>query len=376
MSDGEGRTHRPAQELEARATGTPGGPRRALWCGLIGLAWLVLVVLSVRVGPSGAHPLAETLRGSLAVFGLAEPLEAAQQTIVRLRLWRALTAGGVGAGLALAGACLQGLFRNGLASPAVVGVTAGSVFGASLAIAFLGGFGPGLAAASGTALAPLLVTGAAFVGATGASFLVLSLATTGGRLSVPALLLAGIAVNTLVAGLLAALQSATLEDYEVSRAMLSWTFGTLDDRAGWQVALVWCSLGLSALVIPFVAVELDLFAGGEEDALALGVATQRVKVVTLLAAALATAAAVSVAGQIAFGGLGVPHLVRRLVGRSHRILLPLSLGVGACFLLGCDVLQRWFFPDVELRPGVTMSLIGGPMFLVLLVRARRGVLAW
>lgn len=349
---------------------------RAAWLG-VGLAalWLLLELCSLRYGSSGPRPLGESVRGALAVFGLGEGLEEASQTIVRLRLWRGLVAGGVGASLALAGALLQGLFRNGLASPSVVGVTAGSVLGASLVIAAIGGFGPDLAPASG-ALAPVLVTGAAFLGACGAGLAVLTLANANGRLSVPTLLLAGIALNALVAGLLAALQSLTLQDYEVSRAILSWTFGTLDDRSGWQVALIFGVLAATASVIPFVARELDLFAAGEDDAARLGVDVQVTKVLALVAACLATAAAVSVAGQIAFVGLVIPHLVRMLAGRAHRAVLPLSMLAGAVFLLGCDVLQRAFLARVDLRPGVTMSLIGGPFFLVLLARERKALSTW
>ena len=353
---------------------------RGIWilAGLIVVAWLVLVVLSVRSGWTETYPARTVARGILATVGVAEPLGGVDQSIVRLRLWRALVASGVGASLALAGAYLQGLFRNGLASPAVVGVTAGSVLGASIAIALIGsGFraaellpgGPGL-------LSPALVTGFAFVGAVGVSWIVLSLASTGGRLSITTLLLAGIAMNTLVAGLIAALQSITLADYEVSRAILSWTFGTLEDRSGWQVALVWIGLVGAAGVMPFVALELDLFAGGEEDAEALGVNTVRVKVVVLLCASLAASVAVAVAGQIAFVGLVVPHLIRLVSGSSHRRVLPLCLLGGAVFLLGTDVAQRFLLGRDVFKPGVLMSMIGGPFFLLLLVKQRREVRTW
>lgn len=338
------------------------------------LALLVLVGL-ILVSPchgSGASLSFEaSVQGFAAAFGLGEPLGGTGQTVYEWRLWRALTASGAGASLALAGAYLQGLFRNGLASPAVVGVTAGSVFGASLAIAFLGGFGPGAWVARAGAFSPLVVTAAAFVGALAVSFLVLTIATRSGRLSVTTLLLAGIAVNTLIAGFLAALQSLTLRDLEVSRAILAWTFGTLEDRTDWQVVMVWVGLALAAASIPFVASELDLFAGGEEDARGLGVSVQRVKVAVLVAAALATAAAVSVAGQIAFVGLVVPHLVRMAVGSAHRRVLPCSALVGGLFLLGCDLVQRVWLREVEIRPGVLMSLLGGAFFLFLLVRRRR-----
>ena len=345
----------------------------------LGVVWIALVFLSMRSGVTGAFSLAEIWQACLAFFGLEEPLEGHRQAIVRLRCFRALTAGGVGGALGLSGAYLQGLYRNGLASPSVVGVTAGALLGGSLAIAVVGGFGPGLALgiAGGVGIwTPLAVTGSAFVGAVGTSLFVLWLASAGGRLSIPTLLLAGIAANVFIAGALAALQQLTLNDYEVSRAILSWTFGTLDDRAGWQVLLVWSTLGIGALLIPFVALELDLFAGGEEDARALGVRVQWVKLGVLLAAALATAAAVSVAGQIAFVGLVVPHVVRRLAGPGHRALLPLSLLGGAVFLLGCDYVQRALLGNFALQPGVLMSLIGGPFFLALLLRQRRSLSTW
>ena len=341
------------------------------------LSWALLTVLSIRSGWRGTFEPAELLRGVLAMVGLAEPLDAGhEQTILRLRLWRALTAGAVGGGLALAGAYLQGLLRNGLASPSVVGVTAGSVLGASLAIAAIGGYGSRLVPSSASFLTPALVTLFALVGALLVTWTVVTLASTGRRLSVPTLLLAGIAMNTLVGGVLAALQSLTLKDAEVSRAILAWTFGTLDDRTGWQVAIVAAGTLLAAVAIPFLSKELDLFAGGEEDAQALGVDVQRTKFLTLLAAALATACAVSVAGQIPFVGLVVPHVVRGLVGASHRLVLVLSLLLGAVFLLACDVLQQAWLPNAGIRPGVLMSLIGGPFFLFLLLKNKRALTSW
>ena len=343
--------------------------------GVLVLAWILLTYLSVRTGSADISS-DDVLRGLLATVGLGDELSGTNQDIVRLRLWRALAGGAVGASLALAGAYLQGLFRNGLASPSVVGVTAGSVLGASVAIALIGGYGAGLVTLRATFLTPAIVTVFALVGAIGVTWAVVSLASTGRRLSVPTLLLAGIAMNTLVGGILAALQSFMMNEVEVSRAILAWTFGTLDDRSGWQVGLVWTTLVASAAVIPFVALELDLFAGGEEDAEALGVNAQRVKTLVILAATLSTSAAVSVAGQIPFVGLVIPHAVRSVAGSSHRALLPLSMLLGAVFLLGCDVAQRTWFASAGIRPGVMMSLIGGPFFLFLLIKNRRLVSSW
>ncbi len=370
-----GRVPLGGSSLNAGGGRRPGARARRAALALL-VVWVALVAASARAGPTGALSWRELAHGALAWLGAGEPLPGAEQAILRLRLLRALTAGGVGAALALSGAYLQGLYRNGLASPSVVGVTAGALFGGSLAIALVGGFGPGLALGARGPWAPLAVTGSAFAGALATSLFVLWLASRGGRLSVPTLLLAGIAANVFIAGALAALQQLTLHDYEVSRAILSWTFGTLDDRAGWQVALVWLALAVALLLIPFVGLELDLLAAGEEDASALGVRVQLVKLAVLLAASLATAAAVSVAGQIAFVGLVVPHLMRHLSGPEHRSLLPLSACGGAVFLLGCDWGQRALLGAWALQPGVLMSLIGGPFFLLLLLRQRRSLSTW
>jgi len=190
------------------------------------------------------------------------------------------------------------------------------------------------------------------------------------------LLLTGIAVNSCVAGLLALISSLVLDDWDVSRAIRAWTFGTLDDRSSVHALTVWTGLVLAASAMPFVAWELDLLQGGDEDARALGVDTRRVRRRVVAAASLAAASAVAVAGQIAFVGLVVPHLVRQTSGGRHRTLLPLSLLAGAVFLLGVDLVNRWLLVERALQPGVVMSLVGGPFFLGLLLINRREVDGW
>lgn len=347
--------------------------------GLLGalllLALPLLLAWSLSTGAAGLREPGMLARGVAAAFGAAAPLDGALQAIVELRLWRALTTAGVGAALALSGALLQGLFRNPLASPSVLGVTGGAALGATLAILALGGYGPllltDLAGGSG-----VLVTTAGFLGAAGVVTLVTLLAGAGGRVSVPALLLLGLAVNTCIAGVLALISALVLQDWEVSRAILAWTFGTLDDRAPAHAATVFGGLLLAGLAVPFVARELDLLAAGEEDARALGVDTAAVRRRVVLASSLAAAAAVAVAGQIAFVGLVAPHLVRLLAGRAHRALLPLAALFGACFLLAIDTSQRALLGPHALPPGVAMSLVGGPFFLALLLLSRRELDTW
>jgi iron complex transport system permease protein len=352
------------------------GIRAGACAALLVALWALCLLGALCSGHARGFSPAQALRGLFAALDLADPLPGNEQIIAELRLLRALSGLGVGAALGLSGAYLQGLFRNPLASPGVLGVSAGAGLGASLAIALLGGFGPGLVLESAGLAAPLLVTLAALLGGLGVLVLLIALASTGGRLSVPALLLTGMALNALCAGFLAALQSLTLGHFEMARAMFAWAFGTLDDRSGLQVGLVWAALGASLLAIPFLATELDLLAGGEEDAAALGVDVARVRLVALLCAALAASAAVSVAGQIGFVGLLVPHMVRRLAGERQRVVLALSALGGGALLLGSDVLQRLWLPAVDLRPGVVMSLLGAPFFLYLLAREPRAWRTW
>lgn len=343
---------------------------------LLACAWLVCICLELVSGSAIIPDFDTAVRGAFAGLGMADPLPGNLQPIMELRLWRGICAGLVGASLALSGALLQGMFRNGLAEPGILGLNAGATLGASIAILFLGGYGAQFLDDPGTGVSPLLITGLAFVGSVGTGLFIMAIASFGGRVSVPTLLLTGIAVNACISGLLAAIQSAVLADFEVQRALMSWTWGTLDDRGPTHGMMVGSGLLLSVMVIPFVAVELDLFAGGEEDASALGVPIVVTKALVLAAAALSCACAVAVAGQIAFLGLVVPHMVRLAVGSSHRSLLWLSVLGGAVFLLATDLIQRNLFGDLQLQPGVMMSLIGGPFFLYLLFRKRRSLGSW
>jgi len=351
---------------------------RPLWFGLLLAALLAWAfVQSLRLGPTRTLELETAWQGLLAWLGLAERLEGTGQGILELRLLRSLTALGVGAALAYSGSLLQGVFRNSLASPSVLGVTSAASLGAALAMVALGGYGPGVLVQGASALGFLGVTASAFGAALGATLFVAAVASRGGRVSVPTLLLVGVALNVCLGGALAAAQSIVLGvDDELARAIFAWTFGNLDGRSPVQVSLVWSCLLVAVAALPFVARELDLFAGGEEDAEALGVHTGRVKLLALGAASLAAAAAVAVAGQIAFVGLVVPHLLRMLTGGSHRSLLPLSLLGGALFLLGTDVIQTAIAGRTVLQPGVLMSALGGPFFLVLLLASRREVRTW
>jgi iron complex transport system permease protein len=346
-----------------------------VWLLLAGLLLAALAALDLSVGSTGFWSPAETLTGLGGSLGLGPGLGSAQ-VVFELRLSRVLTAIGVGAALAYAGVLLQGIFQNDLAAPGVIGVTSGAALGASLAIFALGGYAGAAALERAEAVAPVAVSAAAFVGAFASAALIAIFAAVRGRLSVPTLLLLGIAVNATWGGVLTLLQALALADYDLVSALLTWSFGTLTDRLPAQVWTLWAALALAAAVAPRIAYELDLLQTGEEDATALGVDVVRVKWIGLAAATLAAATAVAVAGQIGFIGLVAPHLVRQFVGRSHRLTIPVCLAVGPSLLLAAD-LVRWTLPTAQrLPPGVITSLVGGPFFFYLLWRNRRELATW
>lgn len=352
----------------------PDSKRALIWALLLGAALAVIVVTEVSIGPAEQIGLAEVVRAGLAKLGLAEALPGTHQVIAELRLYRVLVSVGVGAALALSGALLQAVFRNQLASPSLIGVTTGASLGASVMMLLLSTSLTLTGSMAG--LAPFLTVVAAFVGAAVCTAIVTALSTTGGRISVPTMLLVGIALNAIVGGAIAAIQRFAVEDAELMRALLTWTFGRLDDRAGYQAVTIWAGLAVALMIVPRIARELDLFAAGEDDAHALGVDTTRVKWLALGCAALTAALAVAVAGQIGFVGLIAPHILRNLVGRSNRHVLYLSLLGGPVLLCSADLGQRLLLGYAPLPPGVMMSLLGGPFFIMLLLKNRKSVEAW
>ena len=191
---------------------------------------------AVGVGTTGLLTWSEAAQGALATIGIAEPLPRLQ-TIAELRLLRILVGLGVGAALALSGGLLQGVFRNDLASPSIVGISAGAGLGASIVILLIGGRGPRFLFEASAGNGPMLVALAAFAGGVGVAWMITRLSTVEGRISVPTLLLVGVAVNAVAASLIAALQWLSLESYEASQALFAWLFGRLDDRTALQAAI-------------------------------------------------------------------------------------------------------------------------------------------
>lgn len=280
--------------------------------------------------------------------------------LFHLRLPRVLLAGLVGGSLALSGAVMQGVFRNPMADPGIIGVTSGGALGAVIAIY------TGIAFAHPAALPAL-----AFPGAAVAVFLVYGLATRGGRTPVSALLLSGIAVSSLLTAISSFLLSLS-ESIFVLREMIFWIMGGLDGRGWPHLILAGIPAFIGCLLILTFARDLNIMAlEGEEGSMALGVNVRRVTGILLTLCALVTGAVVSVSGGIGFVGLIVPHAARLVLGPNHRILLPASFLGGAIFLIWADLASRSILHAEEIRLGIVTAFVGSPFFLFLLQRNLR-----
>jgi len=315
----------------------------------------VAIVLATSAGAVEIPPtlVAETLWRWLT-GQLGEPT-GYEAIVVHIRLPRVLVAGLVGAGLALAGAAYQGLFRNPLADPYLIGVASGAALGATLAIA--GGLALPLLGPLGSVPLAATVSGVATV------IVVYSIARRGGGAPTIALILAGVVVSALLGAITGAL--LFLGDERV-RQVLGWLLGSLA-LASWPRFLYALPFVLGGgLVLAALARPLNALQLGEDQAASLGVNVSRNRLLVVASATLATAGAVSVAGLIGFVGLVVPHAVRLLTGPDHRALLPLSALGGALFLIAVDLVARSAFGGGEFPVGLLTALIGAPIFLVLL----------
>ncbi len=325
-----------------------------------------LVVTAAAVGPY-AIPLSHTAAILLEPTGLRllPTIGDTERAIVEsIRLARIALALTVGAALGVAGAVMQGLFRNPMADPGIIGVSAGGALGAVVAIA------AGVATAS-----PLALPAMAFAGAAGALALVFAVAAAGGRFSMAALLLAGVAVSTFIAAIISAIVLFTA-DLGAQREMIFWLAGGLDASRWQHVRLAAPPVLAGVAVAVLLARDLNLLMVGEEEARALGVRVGLTRTVLLLAASLVTGTAVAFSGTIAFVGLIVPHALRLVAGADHRVLVPLSALGGAVFLLAADTVARVAVAPAEVRVGIVTALVGAPFFLLLLIRhkARAGLL--
>jgi iron complex transport system permease protein len=333
---------------------------------MLGLAALAVTMLVATARGSVAIPLSTEVRILLdALPGVNMPWDGPEswRTILwQLRVPRVLLAAVVGAALALAGATYQGLFRNPLADPYLIGVAAGAGLGATIALA---------TSLPQALFGVSLVTLLAFFGALGATTLAYALARVGKTVPTTTLVLAGVAIASVASALTSFLMLTRSPDV---RPVLSWLLGGFASANWPKLPLVLPYVTVGALLVLLHARILNVLQLDEEEAAQLGVPVERVKLVLIIAASLATAAAVSVSGLIGFVGLIVPHTARLLWGPDHRMLLPMSMVLGAGFLVLADLLARTVIAPAEMPVGIITALCGGPFFLYLVRRRQRAVL--
>lgn len=322
----------------------------------------LIAFLGLMLGPVHISPaqLLATL-GSLLQGG-----EGARDELIigSIRLPRVILGGLVGAALAVCGTAMQGLFRNPLADPSLIGVSSGASAGASLVIVL--GAGSLLQSTQWAGLS--LVAVGAFVGGFFAVLLVYRLATSSSGTSVATMLLAGIAISAL-AGALNSLFSYVADD-EMLRRISLWQMGSLD-AANWpRVWLAALACALLLLIMRRDAAALNAFLLGESEAWHLGINVEAVKRRLILLTAFAIGVCVAVSGTIAFVGLVVPHIVRLLIGPDHRYLVPGAAIAGAILLIAADGVARFVIAPAELPAGILTALLGAPFFFALLLRSR------
>lgn len=299
-----------------------------------------------------------------ALAGDAAP--AAQAIFAEIRVPRTLLAAAVGASLALSGGCLQGVLRNPLADPALIGVTAGGTVGAVAAIVI----GERLFAGLPGPLRPYLLPAAAFCGAALATAFVFAVARGRDGVSVATVILAGVAVNAIAGALIGAMVYVSSD--EQLRELTFWTLGSIGG-ARWEILAPTLALALPAMLAMATAARaLDLFQLGERAAFHAGLDVEREKLKVGIFSALAVGASTAACGPIGFIGLVAPHVARLTVGPDHRFILPAAALIGATLALGADLVVRTVAPPAEPPIGLATALIGGPFFLRLVAARTRG----
>lgn len=340
--------------LPPRAAGRlPGGSLTLPLAVLVVVASLV----SVSTGAAGLGP--DDLIAALA----GEELSLRDRVVLLdIRLPRLALGLGVGAALAVSGVLLQGLFRNPLADPGLVGVSAGAGLGAVLAIV-LGGLLPAaLLAGAGSALVPI----AAGLGGWLTTIVLYRVASRGRRTDIALMLLAGIALSAL-AGAATGVLTFLADDRQL-RDLTFWSMGSLAGATWTRLAAALPIMALALIVAPRLARGLNALALGEAQAAHMGTDVQRLKRLAILVSAGATGAAVAVSGGIGFIGIVVPHLLRQAQGPDHRRLIPDSALLGAAVLVLADLLSRSVIAPAELPIGILTALVGAPVFLWMLLR--------
>ena len=329
------------------------------------LGLVVLTIVSIGVGPISIpwHRAVALLFGQAGDDALV-PRDAL--VILNVRLPRTLLGIAVGAALAVSGAVMQGLFRNPLADPGLIGVSSGAALAAAVVIVVGDRY---LATPTTLGRVPFAVLPiAAFCGALSFTLILYGIATRAGRTSVATMLLAGVALGALAASGIGLL--VYVSDDRQLRDLTFWSLGSLSGATWVKTMTLGVAIALALAVMPFLARTLDALVLGEPEAYHLGIPVQRAKLSAIVFASVLVAAAVATCGVIAFVGIVVPHLLRLVAGPRHSFLLPASACLGGILLVAADTVARTVAAPAELPIGILTAAIGAPFFLWLLLRGR------
>lgn len=326
---------------------------------------LVVALLATTVGAAGI-PLPRLAAALGFNIGHADPSMLARDQLVlwSIRIPRIAVAGMIGGLLALSGAIMQGLFRNPLADPALVGVSSGGALAAATAIVIA----DSAWGASFQFLQLELLPVAAFAGSLLTTTLLYKIASREGRTSVAIFLLAGLAIAAIAnAGI--GLLVFVADDRQL-RDITFWLLGSMSGATWPKAALVAPVVVVALIAIPFIARGLDVLVLGEAEAFHTGVDVERLKKISIVLISAMTGIAVSICGVVGFVGIVVPHLLRMVIGPGHRMLLPASVCLGAILMIGADTIARTLAAPAEVPIGVLTATLGAPFFLFILLRQR------
>jgi iron complex transport system permease protein len=357
-----------AADATAPASRKPVAGRRRPRAVIVFVALVVMLVavslLAATIGAAGI-PLAR-LWPALGLGGTADPATFARDQLVlwSIRIPRIAIAAMIGALLAVSGTIMQGLFRNPLADPALVGVSSGGALAAAFTIVILDNAIAPNAAANSFEVLPL----AAFFGSLVTTLLLYRIASREGRTSVAIFLLSGLAIAALANAGLGLL--IFMADDRQLRDITFWLLGSLGGATWSKAGLLLPFVAASAVVMPFIARGLDVLVLGESEAFHTGINVERLKIICIVLVSAMTGAAVAICGVIGFVGIVVPHLLRLAIGPGHRLLLPASALFGAALMVFADTFARVLAAPAEIPVGILTATIGAPFFLYVLLRQR------
>ena len=332
------------------------------------IVFLIILVSSLNLGFATIpfNNILKILTKQIPVLGeiidVSDISQTAEVIIMQIRLPRVLCGALVGAALATAGVIYQGIFRNPMADPYVIGAMSGASLGSALVIVL----GVGVALLGVNTLQIF-----AFFGSLATVLFVYTISRSGSRVPVTMLLLTGIAITYFQSAIVTFLQ--VIASDRLLHGLTFWLIGSLAPTENWnRVWSIFPLIAVGILISYLYSRDLNILALGEDQAQHLGVETEKVKRILLICGALLTAAAVSISGLIGFVGLIIPHLTRVVIGPDHRVLLPTAAIVGASFLMICDAIARVAMGSGEAPVGVITALSGGPFFIYLLRRRKKG----